>query len=615
MKFSNRKKKYETNDSTDITKKTFAGIDETVLDTYCSFATSQNANIRVSNLKNMEKLVNLWGNSLFDNNQVLQAKYNFLKNALDIRMQGINNKDMLMSEVNRRTPIEPLMNDDRFIRELSNDEVTYVDKDIANQLNNFTLTKNVVKLRDMCDKFLNSGWREQTQVKDEVRSTVNDLVIEFRKNDASQDTIDNTFDTSRLREGVIDVYNKVTSPSYKLVTGMQGLNAMLGGGFQKTKAYSFFGVSGDGKTTTLENLVYQLWKYNKGVNLQDKTKKPCIIFLTMEDLVPEVVCSLYNIITHGQELEKAESAEEAIQQFESIGMNFDENSDDNNIKIFIKFKPVHSVTTDYVYKLIDDLAKQGYECICFLQDYLGRINPVEKTNDSYQDLGNIMNELKTVAMTRNIPVITAAQLNREAIKLIEEGRGANKNDLMRKLSRANIGESVKIDQNLDGSIIILRETSPDNKLYMGFKLCKNRYKIYTDKTFIYQPFYENSKGYVEDVYETKPAFKESLLRDIEEMTYPFGDVERIGINKTVNSIKSLNKSNELISTATAVKHKFSSSQNVKTISLPKENLLEKSFIEKEMKKKELICPCEILDIKNEEDREKYRKMYGIKKVL
>lgn len=614
MRFTNRKKKYASTDSTDITKKTFAGIDETVLNTYCSFAMSQNANIRMSNLKNMNKLVGLWGQSLFDKNQIMQAKYNFLKNALDIRMQGINNSDMLMSEINRRTPIEPLMNDDRFIRELSNDEVTYIDKDVSNQLNNYALTKTVVNLRDMCDQYIDAGWRDQDNIRDKVRTAVNDLVIEFRHNDANQDTVDNTFDTSRLREGITDVFNKVTSPSYKLVTGMQGLNAILGGGFQKTKAYSFFGVSGDGKTTTLENLVYQLWKYNRGVELQDKTKKPCIIFLTMEDLVPEVVCSLYNIITHGQELEKAESAEEAIQQFEKIGMSFDENSDDNNIKIFIRFKPVHSVTTDYAYKLIDDMAKQGYECICFLQDYLGRINPVEKTNDSYQDLGNAMNELKTVAMTRNIPVITAAQLNREAIKLIEEGRGANQNDLMRKLSRANIGESVKIDQNLDGSIIILRETSPDNKLYMGFKLCKNRYKIYTDKTFIYQPFYENSKGYVEDVYETKPAFRESLMRDPEEMKYPFGDVERIGINKTVNSIRSLNKSNELLSANTAVKHKFSSSRDVKTISLPRENLIEESFIErvKKSKEKKLVEICEIV---KEEDKEKLRELYEIKKVL
>ena len=39
---------------------------------------------------------------------------------------------------------------------------------------------------------------------------------------------------------------------------------MLGGGFEKGRVYSFFGLPGEGKTVTLENLMYQIWKYNKG---------------------------------------------------------------------------------------------------------------------------------------------------------------------------------------------------------------------------------------------------------------------------------------------------------------------------------------------------------------
>jgi len=58
-----------------------------------------------------------------------------------------------------------------------------------------------------------------------------------------------------LETTVPDIHKYVTSPSYKLVTGMQGFNAMLGGGFQKERVYSFFGASGSGKTTTLENII------------------------------------------------------------------------------------------------------------------------------------------------------------------------------------------------------------------------------------------------------------------------------------------------------------------------------------------------------------------------
>ena len=76
-----------------------------------------------------------------------------------------------------------------------------------------------------------------------------------------------------------------------------------------------------------------------------------------------------------------------------------------------------------MYTITDRLEDEGYEVIAFLQDYIMRIKPVERTGDSYQDLGNIVNEFKTYAMLKKVPVITASQLNREAIKIIEESKG------------------------------------------------------------------------------------------------------------------------------------------------------------------------------------------------
>ena len=68
--------------------------------------------------------------------------------------------------------------------------------------------------------------------------------------------------TFSLRDGafesaITDTYNIVTSPSRRLMTGMQGLNEMVGGGFESGRVYMFLGTSGVGKSVTLLNLLYQ----------------------------------------------------------------------------------------------------------------------------------------------------------------------------------------------------------------------------------------------------------------------------------------------------------------------------------------------------------------------
>ena len=58
----------------------------------------------------------------------------------------------------------------------------------------------------------------------------------------------------------------------------------------------------------------------------------------------------------------------------------------------------------------------------------------------------------------------------------------------------------------------------------------------------YQPFYETSEiAFMEDVYEAKPAFRESLSRDPEEIRASFGDVERTDISSSIRSLSDLNK--------------------------------------------------------------------------
>lgn len=535
--FKNRSKKYQRSNKPLQDNAKVYGIDESLLNILCSYVLSSNSNIHKYAISSLNKFINSMGENSFNDNPIMNLKYKFLLEALHMRTHGITDKDIILSDINRKMDISGLINDNRFIRELSNSEVTYVENTIGTFLNNAFLSSNINSFMELCQGYQQANYREKELFLGQIRNSMSQALTQFRKNDMNRDNASTLFRLSGIKDSIEDIHKYITAPSYRLVTGMQGLNGMLGGGFEKGRVYSFFGLAGEGKTVTLENLMYQIWKYNKGFKTKDPTKKPCIVYLTMENFVIEYICALYHILTRGKELKDCGSAEEAIAEFHK---NKFEYSDENDIEIVIKFKPVNSVDTGYMYQITEELEDEGFEVICFIQDYLMRIRPSIVTKDAYQDLGTIVNDFKTFATLKQVPVITASQLNRDAAKIIDEGRGSNQANLVKKLSRSNIGDSINIDRNLDGSLIIVPEVGADGKRYMAFKLTKHRYPIHTNKIAIYQPFYETSAiALVEDVFESKPAYRETLSRDPEEIRAAFGDVKRVGINESIRSLSGL----------------------------------------------------------------------------
>lgn len=537
MNYNKRRLKYISKHTEDINiLRESIDIKEPLLDLMCAYSISQNTMINRRGLSNLYTLMQKLGDGFFENNQSMAIKYKFMCEALKLRTRGLNDRKLIMSEITRVMDVSAL--DDSLLREISEDEVNYVDYSVGEMQNLIYIERNIGSMFDVLHKYKEADFRAKRSMITGIRDEATKLVSNFRKFDLDDNTTETLFRLSELEGGVADIHRQVTSPTFKLVTGMVGLNFMLGGGFEAGNVYSFFGLPGEGKTVTLENILYQLWKYNKGYECRDKTKKPCIVLLTMENFVRQTVCALFHIMTKGtKNIRDCKTADEAIQIFKDNKFIYD-NDDNNSIEIVIKYKPVNSINTDYMYKIVDDLLDDGYECIAFLQDYVKRILPVMHIGDPYQDLGNVVNDFKTFATLRHMPVITASQLNREAAKIIDEGRNANKQDLLKKLSRANIGESARIDENLDGTFIITPEVSADKRTkYMGFKMTKHRYEIYHQISSIYQPYYDNSIAMVEDVLLPSPVYKESLLIDNEESNQSFTSKDRNTIHRAINGIQ------------------------------------------------------------------------------
>lgn len=586
------KKSQYTNNYAQFMAPVVFGIDDVLMNMFCSYVLCKNKNVHRYSITNLNKLVNSIDPNNFGDNQIMLVKFQFLRLSLASRISGLSG-ELILSDISRKMDIRGLVGDPYFLRELNNDEVTYVEKTIGQFLNTLTFDAKIDNILRICNSYKQANYIQRDALLGDFREVLKETMTEFRRNDANENSSSTRFRLSSINDSMQDIHDYITNPSYKLITGMQGMNGLLGGGFQKTRVYCFFGMSGEGKTTTLINLFYQVWKYNKGFKTKDPTKKPCIILFTMENLIIEYICSLFNILTRGKNIKNVESAEAAMQEFKDRKFEY---MGDDDIEILIDFKPGRSKDTSYCYQLIEEMEDEGFECIAFFMDYLMRIKPVEYTGDSYADLGIVTDEFKTCAMLKDIPFITASQLNREAAKIIDEGRDKNQANIIKRLGRATIGDSIQIDRNLDAVIILVPEVSPTGERFMAYKLTKKRYEIFTNKLSIYQPFYgPTTIALVEDIYETKPAFKESLARDPEEIRESFGDVDRVSINQTIKSLSSLSSaSHELIKQPGLVKIE----KEEKQVSLSVDTL-----VESKPKLKDIVV------IVPKEEREKMREIY------
>ena len=56
----------------------------------------------------------------------------------------------------------------------------------------------------------------------------------------------------------------------------------------------------------------------------------------------------------------------AVQMLKQAGLSLDSNG----INIKIMYRPNKSISTDDLYSIIDEVEEEGFECICFVLDYV-----------------------------------------------------------------------------------------------------------------------------------------------------------------------------------------------------------------------------------------------------
>lgn len=476
-------------------KKLNINLDLRTLDIMCKSLVTDNQSIRRGQLINLRNLIYLLDPAVYENDPEKSKKISFLKKGIEARlMHNLTDPYMIMTYIYGGILDSDVVDLDEF-KGLTSSEIAWMNNMISEALKFSHIYSNVDYLMELCSKIRSAEYGSKADAVKEFEKAINNIQNDFRRS-KNEDQTEVIFS---LRDGyfedvMYDTYNTLSSPRRKLVTGMQGMNELLGGGFENGRCYVYFGLPGEGKSSIVLNMIYQLKKYNKTYKTKDPTKRPCIVLLTMENTVTESVERLFSMATSRESMTDF-SPEGAIKMLREDGELY--LTDDSPIDIIIKFKPSNSVDTSYLYTLTEDLDDQGMEVIAMFQDYIGRIRSTERLQDTRLEYGAIVDEFKTFAEIKDIPVITVAQLNRDASKHIDEGRKTSKSDLVRLIGRSNISESMLILNNIDAGFLIAPEVTQSGEKYLGVQRIKIRYNA-GNREFVYLPFVGNSLKLAED---------------------------------------------------------------------------------------------------------------------
>ena len=484
-------------------------LDLRTYDILCRYMLQSVHLIRIEHIVNLRKLLSVLDPSTYENDPEKMKRINFLNKAIEARVdKNVGDRDLILTYVNGGLTFKIDFLDYDHI-DLSEKEISMVSSLITEALQYSFMYSAADRMQDILTRFKTSDYNNRGNIVREYEAEIDRVKNEFRKVKLDDDINDVTFS---LRNGVFEnaitnTWNLITSPSRRLMTGMQGLNEMIGGGFESGRVYMFLGVAGVGKSITLLNLLYQIKNYNIHYRTKDPTKTPCIVLLTMENTVVETITRLFDLVIESSKGMANYELDDVINKLRTEGKLC--INDSSPIDIVIKYKRNKSVNTSYLYTLYDDLSDDSYEPIVFIQDHIKRIRSVDFTTDLRLELGDIVNEFKVFAADKDIPMITVSHLNREATKILEEAMKKGNQDNGKLIGRSTIGESLLMVDNLDCGITLTKDWDRDGNCYMTFNRIKMRDKGST-RDYIAQPFLPGSEiRLIEDVGGI-PQFKESI---------------------------------------------------------------------------------------------------------
>ena len=365
--------------------------------------------------------------------------------------------------------------------ELPEDDLEYITNSLDQNLKFSYILDVKDNLIELTNDIETSSYTDFPNLLNQYRDLITGIMNFFRRTDSSSMTneIVHTGDPTFL-DILYDTYEAIRNPASALQTGWQALNSALGprGGFQNKNLYCLHANTNSFKSAMLLHISRMIKEYNASRVIDEfkRTGKiPTILHISMENDNDEDNERLYKTVVK-KDLGKCTSREELNQSWEHNFGNAN-SEEENPIDISFLHVDARSLSVDEIDIIIENLEEEGYRVIACVVDYLGLIKPrlEDMGKDNRLQLKNIADDLLSLAKNRDIPVITAHQINRSGGAVLTNLKNQGGVNAISQMTNEFIGESYGIEQAVSWSAFIDIEIHGEDRWLM-FKRNKSRYK-------------------------------------------------------------------------------------------------------------------------------------------
>jgi len=551
-------------------------FDIEILDLFLAYAYDvDNQFITRSALNNMYTLINMCNMNLYKNNPGLRARIELLSYMLEARLHmGFDNRKILMNYAienceNKNYIKEEVIPEFNTIK-LNSKMTQYLNSYVVDRLINGFLYSYKDEIFSIFEDLESHNYKNLKEINHKVKDVITNLLFDIRNAENFSDDVSTLDLTEGSFENTIkQIVKRLRDPSNKLLTGIQALNTMLNGGFERKRAYLFFGLTGVGKSVLLLNLLIGIKKYNK-VKTKDPLKRPAALYISQENTIDETVERIFNMEVTGDDIRNYTPSEvvKLLRTKGELTLNTEEDID-----IIIKYYDDKEISTLDLYSIISDIEDTGREVIVLIHDYIERIRSSKNYQEIRFELAEVANDYSVLAKRLEIPVIGAGQFNRKAADAVESN-DSNKYDIGRLLGKSHVSEAYAILKNVDSAIAINKETDDNGNEYMTFKDMKQRSsrrkKNKFSSYFAHPLDPENGIKLIPDINMEEPLSKETLdeliadsevisrrrpkRRQIKELPVKKKDESSEVINS--DNVKDFNFLGEIINERKSVKEKI-----------------------------------------------------------
>ena len=349
--------------------------------------------------------------------------------------------------------------------------------DVVNEIQtNFSNKKcmfNSLGQYEILKSFINSGYNECDnwgEFVDKFHKLLGTALL-----DVQAYTYDaaNSLDLSNMTiEDVVNNNNQVT----KISTGYNMFDKVLQGGFQNQRVYMFGGISGGGKSLVLVNFAYRAKLFLDKKYPKEERSKHTVLYVSLENSTKEtgdrfICCAL------GQSIAQIENGFNRMK--DQYNYCIKEIFNQDNSRINITYRPAKSIDIYDIQTIITDIERSTKSKVDILfVDYADKMSAVNasKSDQEWRDLGYIVDELKSLSISLDIPVVTVTQLNRETYK----GKGKG-NEFS--INGGNISGSIRKRENVDFFTIFNFKAKEEEEISMN----DNPDEVFDDRKDIMKP--------------------------------------------------------------------------------------------------------------------------------